>query len=803
MTTARRVATPEVQPEADRGIRPQYAIDHASWLWHPDLADREPAAVRFTLPVDLPEPLTTRVHLSADQRFEWYVDGQRMGMGPDRSDLANWSFHSYDLSLAAGPHELAVVVWWHGQLAPCAQVSDRGGFVFAADDRAVAERLDTGRAAWRVQRNGNWSFSRKPMHAYHVIGPEQTIDGRREPWGAAVEPRVVRGPIVGSVTGVMAGGWRLRPSPLPDMLDQPRGVGAVRAAGVLEAADTEGPGLAPVPAEAVEDGATAFWHPLTGGQPVEVAAGQTRWAVLDLGDYDCGFATARLAGGGRVTIEWAEALTRPEADGPGKWKDDRSAVVGKSFFGTGDTFIAGEHQQDFAGHWWRSGRFLRVTAAAGAEPLRIEALGIRETRYPIENGSAWSSDDSGLDAVMPIAERGLLMCMHEHYVDCPYYEQMMYVGDTRVQMLINHVISGDDRLTRRSIELFDWSRRHTGIVAERYPSDPFQLSTTFAMIWPLMVRDYALYRDDPAWVRARLRGVRSLIDELLAMRGDGGLLGALPGWSFVDWVVADGWETGYPPGAKDGRVSSVLNLHLMGSLRAAAELEGWHGTPELAMRYTALAEQLAAAIVQRFWRADRALLADDDGDHFSEHAQCLALLTDTLPEADRPACLEALASRSGLARTTVYFSHYLLETFHRFGRGDLIADRLAFWKTLPGQGFSTVPEKPEPSRSDCHAWGSHPLYHAHASLAGVRPTGPGFRALEVRPTPGPLRELHSRTPHPLGEVVVDITPGRGQTLTAEVRVPADVRGVFVHGGGREPITPGSACRFAFDTAAGA
>ena len=37
------------------------------------------------------------------------------------------------------------------------------------------------------------------------------------------------------------------------------------------------------------------------------------------------------------------------------------------------------------------------------------------------------------------------MCAHETYMDCPYYEQMMYVGDTRLEVLTTYAISRDDR----------------------------------------------------------------------------------------------------------------------------------------------------------------------------------------------------------------------------------------------------------------------------------------------------------------------------------------------------------------------
>src|SRR4051794_6556336 len=51
--------------------------------------------------------------------------------------------------------------------------------------------------------------------------------------------------------------------------------------------------------------------------------------------------------------------------------------------------------------------------------------------------------------------------------DKPYYEQLQYVGDTRIQALITLYMSDDDRLVRQAIEHFDFSRIPEGITASR------------------------------------------------------------------------------------------------------------------------------------------------------------------------------------------------------------------------------------------------------------------------------------------------------------------------------------------------
>ena len=55
-------------------------------------------------------------------------------------------------------------------------------------------------------------------------------------------------------------------------------------------------------------------------------------------------------------------------------------------------------------------------------------------------------------------------------MDTPYYEQLQYVGDTRIQALISYTVAGDDRLGRQAIAAFDDSRIPEGITRSRYPA---------------------------------------------------------------------------------------------------------------------------------------------------------------------------------------------------------------------------------------------------------------------------------------------------------------------------------------------
>ena len=166
---------------------------------------------------------------------------------------------------------------------------------------------------------------------------------------------------------------------------------------------------------------------------------------------------------------------------------------------------------------------------------------------------------------------------------------------------------------------------------------------------------------------------------------------------------------------------------------------------------------------------------------FSEHTQCLALLSGVLDAGQIERAGQNLVRDASLTRATIYFTHYLFETFYRLGQAAPTFDRLGLWFDLPAQGFKTTPESPEPTRSDCHGWGAHPLYHYFASLAGIRPAAYGFQRVEIAPMLGPLQALSASMVHPHGRIEVDLKIQAGR-LTGVVRLPQGLGGSFRYKG---------------------
>lgn len=766
----------EDPPWAGRGFWPCW------WVGCPEV--HAPSAVAFRRKFELSEAATVRVHVTADERYELFLDGRRVGRGSERGDLSHWFFETYDLPLSAGPHVLVAKVWWLGGLAPVAQLSLSPGFLLAAEEKAFLPILGTGVAAWEWKKLDGLEFVACPQA--EGSGAKILVDGSRFPWDFAFGGGVDWKPVDRLQAGASAlrcndyaGVHLLIPATLPPMRESVWSHGKIRLIAKCSSFLTSD-----LPVKSVDHLATeaGHWESLLTAQGGVVIPPHTcRRVLIDLEDYVCAYPELTTSGGvgGEVRILWAEALIEK----PDGTKGNRDEVEGKFFEGIGDTFRPdGGTDRAFSTLWWEAGRYVEIVVQTSEQALTLERLTLFETRYPLAMESRFEASDPRLDRIVPILLRSLQMCMHETYMDCPYYEQMMYTGDTRTAILTSLTLTRDSRLARKSLGLFASSRLASGLTQSRYPSRVTQIIPPFSLWWAGMVHDYALWRGDAGLVKTLMPVVRNVMDLHIDDINSDGLLNSQTGWNFIDWV--DGWNYGVPP--HEENVSGVLNLQFLLILTLVEKLEVYCGRPELAAQYRRVAHELSSRIDDAFWKEERGLYSDDpSGKSFSEHAQCLALLSGLIGKKEISRLKDGLLGAPDLARTSIYFSHYLFEAYALLGNAKALFSRLEFWSGLETNGFKTTPETAGHTRSDCHVWGAHPLHHYFATILGIRPRAMGFESVEIRPLLGPLRHVKGALAHPLGEIAVAFERDAG-SIMGSIVLPAGLSGYFVVG---DQITP--------------
>ena len=770
------------------------------WIEDPAWDGTSSHACAFRRVFSLEAATKIRFHISADQRYTLFIDGERNGFGPERGDDYNWFYQTHELALQAGEHRLVAVVWW---TAPRQGLSHLGHLghrpaLMVRGEGPMEETLSTGRADWQALPLEGVTFRMPVSGADCLVGGRTHIDAARMPRGYEAgadaadcwQParKTVAAFLRTHMTNAFLPERQLRHGTLPPMYEKFIAVGKVRHAQFLEpAADPD-----TVPFDPAQDNAAtcgAFQQMLDGRGAATVPPGMTLRVLIDVGNYVCAWPILKVAGGvgAVVHIDWAESLYD---DARRSGKGNRNAFERKYFCGIGDSLACDGRDFVFEPFWWEAGRYIRLLVKTTEAPLEIASIKLRETHYPHRFESRFACDDRRWRDVFKISKRVLEMCSHETYVDCPYYEQLMYVGDTRLEALTTYATTRDDRLPRKAVYLFDESRDATGLTRSRTPCVEPQVIPPFSLWWIFMVHDHAFWRDDLAFIRERMPGVRAVIEAFRRnIHDDDGLLHGLDGWNFTDWVP-DWRPGGIPPDGHRG-ANATINLQFAWALRTAAELEDLFGERELAARDRRLAHDIAAAAKRHFWVASRGLFAESKSrDRFSEHAQCMAVLGGSVPKGADIA--QALLGADDLDRTTIYFSHYLFETFRVLGRTDAIYDRLGLWFEHAGRGLKTTIESPEPTRSDCHAWGAHPMFHAFATFAGIRPAAPGFRKVVIAPQPGPLDELNAKLVHPAGGfVALQTTRGRRGALHGVASVPDGIEATLVLPAGTRQWTGGA------------
>ncbi len=748
----------------------------SSWISVQQGPQRDYGVCHFRKSIELVnKPGKYIIHVSADNRYRLFVNGRVVCSGPARGDLYNWNFETVDIApyLRPGRNVLAALVWNMGVYAPVAQVSNQTGLVVQGntnDEKAV----NTDRS-WKVYINKAYQpcsiDNGQRLRTYMVIGPGDHVKAANYPWGweqpdfndDAWQPAApVAQPVpLGQGTDNL---WCLVPRSIPLMEETPQRLLKVRRA----------------------EGVTAADGFLAGGQPITIPANKKVSILIDQTFNTVAYPelTVSKGAGSSIKMTYAEALFNN-----GK-KGNRNEVEGREIMGNFDIFEPdGGNKRLFRPLWVRTYRYLQLDINTAQEPLVLENLQGSYTGYPFAQKASFSSNDTSLKAIWDVGWRTARLCAGETYFDCPYYEQLQYEGDTRIQSLISLYVAGDDRLMRKAIHDFYCSRVPEGLTQGRYPSNRLQVIPPFSLYWVSMVYDYWMHRKDDAFVQQYFMAVRGVLDWYEKHIDPAkNMLGPMNWWGFVDWNHA--FPNGTPDGATDGN-SSVISLQYAYTLRQAAALFAGFGRQQEAAHYGRLAAAISEATYKLCFDEARNEMANTPARNtFSQHAGIIAVLAGAIPAEKEKTVLQRVMQDSTLSQATFYYRFYLNQALKKAGMAEMYYEQLKPWRDMLDMGLTTFAENPEPTRSDCHAWSASPNYDFLATICGIMPDKPGFTEVKIQPAMGALQQVSGVMPHPLGDITVNLTRTNGTGISAEVTLPPGLSGRFIWNGSTTALREG-------------
>ncbi|ERS95464.1 hypothetical protein HMPREF1624_07980 [Sporothrix schenckii ATCC 58251] len=728
----------------------------SSWVWTPDWCDSTVAwpstsnevedsntagrIVRFTRSVHLPttdssSTVTSKVssailHFSADTRYKLYVNSKRVAVGPARSSPWIWYYDTLDI-------------------AP---------YLHPGDNQIVFLVL-----RYFVTLRGAMPFARTPFPGLTVVGNIEhggnTIDISErispKPLGSELTPV---GYGLRTANGELAP-WRLRPRPIAIPEETHVAVETIRKCDSTVKLDKW---------SAYFSGQSSLTLSAGSQHTLEVQADVHSTAFLQWTFHAVTDPAKQLLTAERPRIHLKIMYSEGYENEPRNYpffrsKSDRldaenGYIIGPFDEVTLDLPTDGSNVS-YEPFWFRTLRIMRFhVSITGPAPVELISFGATQVNYPMGIKASWNNlNDADSAAMWDVSIRTLRNCMFDGYVDCPFYEQLQYSGDSRSVGLFHYLLAGDDQLMRQAISSFGASVLSEGLTQSRFPSHVPQIIAGFPLYWVMQICDHHLYFGDSAFSRSFLPRIDGVLDFFAQHVDTRGLVSRLPSdvWQYVDWVTTwgatdDHPDKGVPTAGRSTNCHTFFSMLYAVVLRQAARLARDVGRPGHADEYESRADSLVTAVKDHCY--DGRFFADTTVDAlpeagnghssptaYSQHCQVFAVLCGACSESDRERLLtEAFSADAGrFSKCSYVMQFYALRAFSL--ASDEAYETFLWprvwqpWRKMLANNLSTWEEDDVRQRSDCHAWGSVPIYEFCTELAGVRPIGAGANKILFKP----------------------------------------------------------------------
>ncbi len=500
----------------------------------------------------------------------------------------------------------------------------------------------------------------------------------------------------------------------------------------------------------VEDTAWAFQHRRVLSAPVSVTqpsacmssdpqsttihpvAGADVELVYDLGEQNLGYWQIDLTAPANVTVD-VFAVEHIFEDGrPQQTLSNRN----------GFRYITKAGRNTFTSLKIRSGRYVFLTFRNMAAPVCLHRIGMIESTYPVENRAVFQCSDANLEGIWNISERTVRLCMTDTYLDCPLYEQTLWVGDARNESLFGYLLFGAEDIAARCIRLAAESLERYPMVGCQVPSTWDCLLPAWSFLWGLSVWEFYWQTGDRKFLKTYWPAVVKNLKGAFAHLNEQGLFSG-PYWNMFDWTPIDQNQ------------NTVLHnsMLMVGAIDAGISCAEVLGQRMQAADWKRARRRLAADI-NRLWDDRKKAYPDsirEDGSispSVSQHSSFLALLYDVAkPDIEKYLRRNTLQPSDNMVKVGSPFAiFYLYQCLEKLGLYDAIfdsirdnylpmlrADATTVWECFPTNNLSAAYTDGGPTRSHCHAWSSAPVYFITRLKLGIQQTAAGGRSYTISP----------------------------------------------------------------------
>ena len=444
--------------------------------------------------------------------------------------------------------------------------------------------------------------------------------------------------------------------------------------------------------------------------------------IVDFGRETLGFFRMRLKSDKPMSFRicYAETLDQALTD------SSRDAAQYRMF---NEEYRIFGGNQEFESRARLAFRFARIELFDCGAEVTASDFSVRTALYPVARKGYFSCDNEDLNELWRMGERTIHYCMQEYYLDAPKRDRFLWVGDARIETMVNYYTFADSDLFE-----FSWDE----VSKKQYPNGgiPSVYGEASSMLWDYVAwyviayYDYYMHTGKSEFVLNHRDSLQKATDYLTSLTDETGLINVPENPLGKLWMVTLNSYVGYDP---------FLNTLYKKCLETAAFFARLAGDIPAAEKYDVLLEKTAKSLKAREPEKELLEIYDD-----TFHSPLQYVLGEIEINQDEPEKM--------LRRIHTYWKFMLDSGMDCMYEGILKDYRQHF--------TARVDEKSDPSNkkvsfcSYCHAWSASPNVWLPMGIAGIKPIEPGFKKVQIKPAIGALKNFSCVVPTPYGEIAV-------------------------------------------------
>lgn len=452
--------------------------------------------------------------------------------------------------------------------------------------------------------------------------------------------------------------------------------------------------------------------------------------------------------------------------------------------GAGIRFIAdgiGTRYESFKPY---GAKYIHLKITGHNRPFSLKKVGMVRQVYPFEKIGSFQCSDPLLNSIWEAGWRTLQLCSEDSYTDTPFRERGLYAGDMLPEVAITMAVSGDLRLAKYSLALFQDMYRESMWEGKPNRHNDFPLLTLLTLDW------VSTYAQDWTQMEEFYANYASLLKHHIANQNAKGLVPA--NRVFLEWTRLN----------KLNAAMTAYQALLVQSMKVMSRWAESLGKAEDKIFFAREADSLSRVVNQIFWNEEKSAFAD--GWQSDTVIQSYFLSSSIWPALYELASdsqksrildrlkleLQDIGDQSRKRKITPYSSFYLFALLYREGRAELAEYFMRkHWGPMALHSAKpTVWENFDISGNQgtsSHAWSGHPTFFLATETLGVNL---GFNKafdpdiIEIMPQSSSLSWAEGTVVHPKGPVHVRWEV-RGKQLWVQYHAPKGIR-VIVNPKGR-------------------